>query len=207
MGLTRKALAAMGIEADKVDQIIEMHTETLEAIKAERDSAKDEAKKYKADSEKLSDVQKELEGLKAKADQPDAYKEKYEKVKKEFDDYKGEVTAKETKAAKEKAYRAMLKEVGISEKRLDTIMRASIDVIGKAELDDEGKLKNVDELKASAKNEWADFIESVGKAGAKTPTPPANVGGNKMSKDQIMQIKDTETRQKAILDNPEAFGI
>ena len=86
-------------------------------------------------------------------------------------------------------------------------MKASVAAIGSAELDDEGKLKNVDELKKSAKEEWADFIVSTGSQGAYTPNPPANTGGHKMTKEQIMGIKDAEARQKAMLDNPEAFGI
>ena len=204
MSLTRKALAAMGIEADKVDQIIEMHTETVDAIRADRDALKDEVKKYKADSDKLAAAEKELSELKDKAGQPDAYKGKYDKLKKEFDTYKGEVTAKETKDAKTKAYRDLLKEIGVSEKRLDAVLRI-------ADLDsfelEEGKIKDVDELKAKAKEEWSDYIVSETTKGAKTATPPTNVGGNKMTKDQIMQIKDAETRQKAMLENREAFGI
>lgn len=205
MSLTRKALEAMGIEENKIEQIIEMHRETVDALKADKEKANEEAKKYKADSEKLGDVEKELNSLKAKVDQPDAFKEKYDKLKKEYDTYKGEITAKETKAAKTKAYRDMLKDIGVSEKRLDSVMKvADLDSF---ELDEDGSIKDVEGLKASAKNEWSDFIVSEGKAGAKTPTPPSNVGGNKMTKEQIMQIKDTETRQKAMLENPEAFGI
>lgn len=205
MSLTRKALEAMGIEENKIEQIIEMHRETVDALKADKDKANEEAKKYKADSEKLGDVEKELNDLKAKANQPDAFKEKYDKLKKEYDTYKGEITAKETKEAKTKAYRDMLKDIGVSEKRLDSVMKVAD--LNSFELDEDGSIKDVEELKASAKNEWSDFIVSEGKAGAKTPTPPANVGGNKMTKEQIMQIKDTETRQKAMLENPEAFGI
>ena len=205
MSLTRKALVAMGIEAEKIDQIIEMHTETIDAIKSEREAAKEEAKKFKADSERLSEVEKELTELKERANQPDAYKEKYEKVKKEYDSYKGEITAKETKAAKTKAYRDMLRDVGISDKRLDSVMRvADLNAI---ELEDDGNIKNVDELKTKVKDEWSDFIVSEGITGANTPTPPANTGGNKMTKEQILEIKDAEARQKAMLENPEAFGI
>ena len=204
MALTRKALAAMGIESEKVDQIIEMHTETVDAIKADRDAAKDEAKKFKADSDKLADVEKELSDLKAKADKPDAYKDKYEELKKEYDSFKSEVSTKETKAAKTKAYRDMLKEIGVSEKRLDAVMRvADIDSI---ELED-GKIKGVEELKTKATDEWSDFIVTEGKEGAKTPTPPSNTGGSKMTKEQIMAIKDTEARQKAMIENREVFGI
>lgn len=205
MSLTRKALVAMGIDAEKIDQIIEMHTEVVDAVRAERDAAKDEAKKYKADSDKLEGVEKELEDLKAKESQPDEFKDKYEKLQAEYDSYKNEITAKETKAAKSKAYREMLKDIGVSEKRLDSVMKvADLNTI---ELDDDGAIKGLDELKANVKEEWADFIVSEGKAGASTPTPPANVGGNKMTKSEIMEIKDTEARQKAMLENPEAFGI
>lgn len=204
MSLTRKALVAMGIDTEKIDQIIEMHTDVVDALKADRDAAKDEAKKYKSDADKLAKVEQELSDLKAKEGQPDVYKDKYDKLKKEYDTYKGEVTAKETKETKTKAYREMLKEIGVSEKRLDAVLRV-VD-LDSFELED-GKIKDVEELKKNAKSEWADFIVSEGKAGAKTPTPPSNTGGNKMTKEQIMQIKDAETRQQAMLDNREAFGI
>lgn len=205
MSLTRKALVAMGIDAEKIDQIIEMHTETVDAIKAERDSAKDEAKKFKADSERLAEVEKELGDFKAKENQPDVYKEKYTALKQEYEAYKGEITAKETKAAKSKAYRDMLKDIGISEKRLDSVMKVAD--LNSIELDETGAIKDVENLKASAKDEWSDFIVSSGTKGADTPTPPTNVSGNKMSKQEIMAIKDTEARQKAMLENSEVFGI
>ena len=205
MSLTRKALVAMGIEAEKIDQIVEMHLETVDPIKAERDAAKEEAKRYKADSDKLAEVSRELDDLKAKANQPDAYKDKYTALKQEYEAYKGEITAKETKAAKTKAYRAMLTDIGVSEKRLDSVMKVAD--LNSIELDENGAIKDVENLKASAKDEWSDFIESTGTKGADTPKPPTNVGGNKMSKQEILAIKDAEARQQAMLENPEAFGI
>ena len=36
MSLTRKMLKAMGIDEEKVDQIIETHAETVDALNAER---------------------------------------------------------------------------------------------------------------------------------------------------------------------------
>lgn len=203
MALTRKALVAMGIDAEKIDQIIEMHTEVVDAIKSERDTAKEEAKNYKTDADKLEAVQKELADLKEQADKPDAFKEKYEALQKEYDTYKGEIEAKETMAAKSKAYRDMLKEIGVSEKRLDSVMRVAD--LNSIELEG-GAIKGVEELKENAKNEWSDFIVSEGTVGAKTPTPPANTGG-KMTKEQIMEIKDTEARQQAMLENADVFGI
>lgn len=205
MSLTHKALNAMGIEPEKIEQILEMHRETIDSIKADKDKAVEDAKKYKADSEKLADVEKELKELKAKETQPDAYKEKYDKLKKEFDTYKGEVTAKETKEAKTKAYRDLLKEIGVSEKRLDAVLRiADLDSF---ELED-GKIKDVDELKTKAKEEWSDYIVSESAKGAKTPTPPKSTGsGGAMTKKEIMAITDTKERQKAIAENHELFGF
>lgn len=205
MGLTRKALIAMGIEEEKAAQICEWHSEDMSRVNDELKAAKANAEKLKEDSEKLAKVEKELSDLKEKEAHPDAFKEKYDKLKKEYDTYKGEVTAKETKAAKSKAYRDMLKDIGISEKRLDSVMRvADLDSI---ELDEDGNIKDVDNLKKSAKNEWADFIESTGKKGAETPTPPASTGGSNLTKQQIMDIKDPATRQKYMAENPEMFGI
>lgn len=56
MALSRKFLAALGIEDAKVDEIIQAHTDTVNGLK-------DEIEKYKADAEKLPGVQKELKNL------------------------------------------------------------------------------------------------------------------------------------------------
>ena len=43
MSLTRKMLKAMGIEEEKIDQIIEAHSETVDALKKDRDTYKENA--------------------------------------------------------------------------------------------------------------------------------------------------------------------
>ena len=52
MSLTRKMLKAMGIEEDKIEQIIEAHTDVTDSLKADRD-------KYKEDAENLLKVLKD----------------------------------------------------------------------------------------------------------------------------------------------------
>ena len=108
MSLTRKMLKAMSIEDEKIDQIIEAHTETVNALKEDRD-------RYKEDAEKLPGVQKQLDDAleEAKNSNADAWEAKYNALKEDFDDYKNDIAAKETKAAKNSAYRALLKEIGI----------------------------------------------------------------------------------------------
>lgn len=176
MALTRKFLNAMGIEPEKVDEIIAAHTDTVDALKEQRDS-------YKADAEKLPAVQKELDEIKANAEKDggkvwetkyNAMKEEKEKVEKELKDFKAETEAAATKEAKDKAYRALLKEIGVSEKRIDAVMKVtSLDDI---ELDEKGNIKDAENRKQTAKNEWADFIVTQGQQGASTATPPQGNG-------------------------------
>lgn len=197
MALTRKSLKAMGLTDEQVDSIIEMHTETVDGLKAD-------VERYKADAKALPGVQKQLEQAQAdlEAGKKDSYKVKYEAIKEEFEGYKNEQTKKESRAAKEKAYRELLKAAGISEKRIDAVLRVS-DVDG-VELDDKGAIKGADELTKSVKSEWSDFIVTTTTKGADTPTPPANTGGS-MTKDQIMAIKDRSERRAAIAANMTLF--
>ena len=197
MSLTRKMLKAMGIEEEKIDQIIEAHSETVDSLKADRDS-------YKEDAEKLKDVQKELDDLKAKGD--DGWKEKHDRLKAEFDQYKNDVQEKETKAAKEAAYRAILKDANLSEKGIEKAIKyAEWD---KIELGEDGKLKGANDHIKAAREEWAEYVTTTTTTGAKTSTPPANNGGKTgKTKEEIMAIRDPAVRQAEIAKNPEAFGL
>lgn len=202
MSLTRKMLKAMGIEEEKIDQIIEAHSETVDSLKADRDS-------YKEDAEKLKDVQKELDDLKAKGD--DGWKEKHDRLKVEFDQYKNDVQEKETKAAKEAAYRAILKDANLSEKGIEKAIKyAEWD---KIELDADGKLKGANDHIKAVREEWAEYVTTTTTTGAKTSTPPANNGGAKLTKAEIYAKDEhgryklsTAERQKALAENPELLN-
>ena len=194
MAVTRKLLKGMGLTDEQVDTIIEAHTETVDGLK-------DQVKTYKADADKLAEVEKELNDLK-KGDGTD-YKAKYEAEKKAFADYKADNAAKETAAQIRTAYRALLKEAGIDEKRLDTVLKASD--LTQMKLGEDGKLEGAEELTKTAKSEWADFIPVTRTEGAKVDNPPGNTGGKYGSKDEIMKIKDAGERQKAIAANLNLF--
>lgn len=192
MALTRKLLKGMGLTEEQVDTIIEAHTDTVDGLKAD-------VSKYKTDAEKLSSVQKELDDLKAAGD--GGYKAKYEEAKKSLEDFQTAQTAKEAKEAKEKAYRELLKESGVSEKRIDTIVKVTnFDAV---EMDGE-KIKDADKHTAAIKTEWADFITTENITGASTATPPANTGGG-VTRESIMQIKDATERRTAIAQNLNLF--
>lgn len=198
--LSRKFLAGIGIEDDKVDLIIEKHQEVLTEVKEERDSFKEKA-------EKLPAVEKELADLKAASDdgKEDSYKVKYDALKEEFEAYKTDIESKATQTKKENAFKALLKEVGISEKRIEAVLKVSD--LSKVEFDDEGKIKDEEKMKADLKEEWSDFITSTSSKGAETSNPPANNGKTTMTREQIRAISDPIARQKAMMENPEAVGL
>lgn len=196
MSLTRKMLKAMNIEEEKIDQIIEAHTETVDGFKEKLNDYKDKAEKYDG-------VKKELDELKEGGDD---WQKKYEKEHSDFEAYKNDVTAKETKRTKEHAIREFYKGVGVSEKRLDAVMKVTD--FDSFELDKDGKIKDADKHTETAKSEWADFIETTTTRGANTATPPANNSGAKMSKADIYKKDDkgryvlsTEERQRALIEN------
>ena len=198
MALSRKFLAALGIEADKIDEIVNAHSETVEALKEERDSYKEKAEKYDKAQKDLETANKTIEEL----NKEDAYKVKYEALKEDFDTYKKGVETEKTNTTKKEAYKALLKEIGISDKRIDAVARLA--ELDKIKLNKEGAIEDAENLKKALSEEWADFIVKDGKEGAGTSTPPASTGAKK-SKEEILAIKDTAERQQAMLDNKELF--
>ena len=197
MALTRKFLASKGIEADVIEEIITAHTDTVNALKDKLD----EAEKYKAKADKYDETQKELDTLKEEVTKNGDY----EALKKEYEAFKADVENKAVRSKKEEAYKEILKDAGIPEKHFAKILKYS-DVDG-VEIGKDGKIKTAKELLESIKEEWGDHVETNVQNGVNTPNPPKNTGGSKMSKEQIMQIKDPAERQKAMLENPEVFGI
>lgn len=211
MALSRKFLSALGIEAEKIDQIIEAHTDSLEGIKAERDKYKEQIDNGKNDADakakELADTRKELEDLKkqVEADAKEREGKDYDKLKKEFDEYKAEQEAKATRAAKESALKELLTDMKMSDKGSKQVLKWM--GVADIELDEDGKIKDASNLRKSIKEDWGDYIQSEGTKGADTSTPPENNGGKKYStKEEILNIKDRNERQQAISENHELFG-
>lgn len=166
MALTRKMLKAMGIEDEKIEQIIEAHTESVDALKQERDT-------YKEDADKLKGVQTELDDLKKSGGD---WQKKYEDEHKAFETYKNDQTAKETLSEKQKAYRALLKEASISDKVIDSIVK--ITDFGGIEIGEDGMIKDAKERIESVKTEYADFVVAENERGANVTNPPAGRSGD-----------------------------
>ena len=165
----------------------------LDALHEETDALRDEL-----DTEKNARVAAEKER--------DAANSGKQTAEHALSDYKTQQTKKDAHAAKEAKFREQLKAAGVLEKYFDRIVRLSGEDIDKMELDSKGNVKNADKLAESLKTDWSDYVGSTTTKGAQVDNPPANTG-SKMTKEQIINIKDATERQAAIAANPEAFGL
>lgn len=163
-----------------------------------------EKKRYNEKITEIDNLKGEKQNAEDKATSAEKWKTKYDALKEEFDTFKNDVSAKETKANRQNAYKELLKKAGVSEKRINSVLRvADIDNL---EMEN-GKFKDAEKLVDGIKEEWADFIESTHTEGADVSNPPKKTGGQTMTKDEIMQIKDAGERQAAIAENHQLFGF
>ena len=178
---------------EKAQQIMDVHITVTDGLKDERDN-------YKAEADKAADLQKQLDDLANGED----FKKKYEDEHKAFEDFRKQ-TASEANAAKVRAaYRKLLADEGISEKRLDSIIKVTD--LSKMKLDKDGNLEDVDGLKKTIDDEWSEFKTTVTEKGA-VVEKPIQTGKATKTKAEILEIKDTAERQRAIAENHELFGF
>lgn len=194
MALTRAFLKGMNLTDEQVSAIIEAHTESIDGIKADRD-------KYKAEAKEVADLKEKLKGFEG----ADDWQKKFTDEHKAFEDYKKDIANKEKLATVQTAYKALLKESGVDEKRIDSIIKVTD--FNDMKLGEDGKFEKLEELTKKIKEDWSGFIVEKRTEGADVKNPPASKGATKMTKEQIMSIKDGAERRKAIAENPELFGL
>lgn len=187
MALTRKFLKALGIDEDKIDEIISAHGETVTALK-------DEIEQAKQASGGLEEVTKER----------DRYKQDYEalqktsgdaaKVQAEFDAYKAEVAGEKLKASKDAALDAVLKKAGVERDSFRAQLRKgwNMDAL---ELDDKGAVKDEEAMIGKIKADYADFIGHVSTNGTPPLTPPSSGGNKTYTREQLKGLSAEEINQ------------
>ena len=145
---------------EKAQQIMDGHITVTDGLKEERDS-------YKADAEKAADLQKQLDDHLASGED---FKKKYEDEHNAFESYKGRIASEAQAAKVRSAYRSLLSGEGISEKRLDSILKVTD--LSKLKLDEDGNLMDVEQLNKSINDEWGEFKTTITEKGAKVENPP-----------------------------------
>ena len=142
--------------------LMNLHHSIVDEIKDQLDAAQS----YKADAEKLASVQAELDKLKS-----GDFENRYTKEHEAFEAYKKQIADGEELTRKKAAYRQLLTDEHISEKRLDAVIRLT-DFSG-MKLDKDGNLADADKLKEAIKSDWSEYITTDKQSGADVGNPPA----------------------------------
>ena len=183
MALTRKFLKAMGIEDEKIEQIIEAHSESVTALKEQIDVANEKADKAVELESKLAKTEKELESAKAGSKKDD-----YEKLKAEYEGYRQKVEKDRSEALKRDAMKKLLVEIGIGERQAGKLVN-HID-LSAIEIEEDGAIKNIDEVKKTQKEEWGDFIgKSTTISNGEVETPPRD---SKPHDEELRALEDMD---------------
>ena len=182
MALTRKFLKALGIEDDKIDEIVAAHGETVTALKAEIDEAKQGASG-------LDEVTKERDRYKADLEALQRTSGDAAKVQAEYDAYKAQVEKDKTAAKKGAALDAVLKEAGVERESFRTQLGKGWDM-DTIELED-GKVKDKAALISRIKAEYPDFIGKASTEGTPPAAPPAG-GGKTYTREQLKGLSAEE---------------
>ena len=143
--------------------------------------------KWKAQRDKEVDEAKKLEKMNAE-EKAKYEKEQLEKKIKEFE-------RRETLSGQTKEARKMLSDKGI------TVSDELLSMLVSDEA--ESTKANVE----SFEKVFSAAVEDAVKEKLKGASPKKNTGGATMTKDEIMAIKDSELRQKAMLENRELFDF
>ena len=176
MALTRKFLKALGIEDDKIDEIVAAHGETVTALKAEIDEAKQGASGLDAVTKERDRYKADLEALQKTSG--DAAK-----VQAEYDAYKAQVERDKTAAKKGAALDAVLKKAGVERESFRAQLRKGWDM-DTVELEESGSVKDEAALLSRIKADYPDFIGTGNTEGTKPLTPPPG-GSTTYTRDQL----------------------
>ena len=197
MGLTRSMLKGMGLTDEQIGAIIEEHINVVDGLKTEREKLKD-----KIDS--LEELKEENKSLKEEIKSKDDYQSKHEKLDAEYNDFKKSLEEKNKVTQIKNSYAELLKKNNIADKYIDKILKVTN--FDNLELDKNGKLKNENDINKSIQEEWDTFITTTKVSGIDVKTPPTT-SSSSLTKEEILNIKDTSKRQKAIEENHELFGF
>ena len=168
--LTRKFLRALGVEEDKIDEIVTAHQDTLEEIKAERDGLKDNASKLAEAQAEVTRLSGELE--KAKKNGGDAAK-----IQADFDAFKQQIADEKAAAQTDADVLALLKEAGIQRESFQQLASKSFDR-SKIKRNADGSISNRQELLDGIKTDFADCIATQQQQGTPPNNPPTGGGNN-----------------------------
>ena len=211
MSLKRSDLAALGIEPEKIQTIIDWHSETVKALQAKIAENEDNGDKLAKAEAELAEAKNSLEKANKtiEAANKDDYKGKFESLQAELEKVKSDYVAKETAAKRDSIIKKAAKERKYSDEAISILLDSKADYSSRIELDKDGKATNLDDIFKAIATDKPMLTPKEETAPPTIANPPANTGGGKkaVTWDDIDKITDTKERQNMIAQNMEALGI
>ena len=195
MSLTRKMLKALGLEEDKIEQVIDAHTETVDALKGQLAALQE-------DAQSLAVVTSERDALKAKITDLETKAPDAAKVQADYDAFKAQVAAEKETAQKAALFQRALNAAGVTRESAQKALLKVVDLTS-VKLTDEGKLDGTDALIAPLKTDYADFFATTQQGGVPPVNPPTG-GKTSVTKEQLDKMNLRE-RNDFATNNPEAY--
>lgn len=187
----------MSISDENIELIISAHSETVDALKqfkADSERLKELEAEYKKKSEELENVSAGLAEAQAKLAEGtsigEEWKSRFESLDKEFEGYRNTVEKESLIRRKKAAMTALLKECGVSERCIDPIIRVTdLDAL---ELSEEGKPISPEEAKSEIMEAWGAFVPKTYTVGAVVADPPKESGGKIFTREDLLKMSPRE---------------
>ena len=211
MSFKRSDLVALGIEPEKIQTLIEWHSDTVKALQAKIAENED-------NSDKLAKVQAELDEAKKSLDtanktiaanEKDNYKGKYESLQAELEKVKSDYASKEIAAKRDSIIKKAAKERKYSDEAISILLDSKADYSSRIELDNDGNATNLDDVFKAIATDKPMLTPKEDVSAPVIANPPANTGGAKkaVTWDDIDKISNTAERQEMIANNMESLGL
>lgn len=184
MALTRNLLKSIGLNDEQISAVIENHMETVEGLKAERDSNKEAAAS-------LSQAQAEVTRLTGELEQAKKNTGDAARVQADFDAYRQQVEAERSAAMNESDLLAIAQEAGIQRESFRRMAVKTFDA-QRIKRGENNTIANRDELLAAMKADYPDFIATEPQPKGPGPLTPPTEGGKTYTREQIQRMSADE---------------
>lgn len=195
--MEREYLKGLGLEDEVIGKIMSEHGKGIQAAKGDLSTALTEVESYK---EQLAQRDKDILALKDSSGSKKALEEQIAKMEL---DYKEEKETLQNKIAETKLNSALDLTLTQANVRNPKAVKALLE-LDKVKLTDNG-LEGLDEQITALKEKESYLFGEVGKPPFVNGNNNSNGGGGTLTKQAIMEIKDTNERQKQITENRHLF--
>lgn len=184
MALTRRFLNSLKLDEAVVESIIEAHSETVDALKQQRDDALASSASVEELTRERDELKQQLEALRAKGG--DAAR-----VQADFDAYKKQVEDERSAARADADVLAMLKEAGIQRESFLQLASRAFDR-SRIQYAEGGEIANRAELVEAMRTEYADCIATDPAPKGAPPADPPSGGGKKITREMLRTMTPEE---------------